>query len=59
MMVAGHCGSGGACLQAQSPGTSSKETIVAAFVKKVGPAVLGLATLAGLFLAGGGSFNID
>jgi hypothetical protein len=32
---------------------------VAAFVKKVGPAVLGLATLAGLFLAGGGSFNID
>ena len=59
-MVAGYRGPGGATLQHnQSPGTSSKESIVAAFVKKVGPAVLGLATLAGLFLAGGGSFNID
>lgn len=32
---------------------------MAAMVKKVGPMVLGLATLAGLFLAGGGGININ
>jgi len=31
---------------------------MAAMVKKYGPKVLGLATLAGLFLAAGGSVNI-
>jgi len=31
---------------------------MAAMVKRMAPKVLGLATLAGLFLAGGGSVNI-
>jgi hypothetical protein len=32
--------------------------VLAAMMKKYGPKVLGLATLAGLFIAGGGSVNI-
>ncbi|MEA2501306.1 MAG: hypothetical protein QOH66_280 [Actinomycetota bacterium] len=31
---------------------------MAAMVRKIGPKVIGLATLAGLFLAGGGSVNM-
>jgi hypothetical protein len=31
---------------------------MAAMVRRVAPKVIGLATIAGLFLAGGGSFNV-
>lgn len=34
-----------------------KETIMAALVKKYAPKVIGLATIAGLFVAGGAAVN--
>jgi len=39
-------------------GQTQRRTCMAAMVRKIGPKVIGLATLAGLFLAGGGSVNM-
>jgi hypothetical protein len=39
-------------------GLTQRRTCMAAMVRKIGPKVIGLATLAGLFLAGGGSVNM-
>jgi hypothetical protein len=45
-----------------SSGTGHGQTnggmCMAAMVRRIGPKVIGLATLAGLFLAGGGSVNM-